>query len=353
MSHGRIDLTQQLSAFISSYPHKRVPQTALREHAIENDPTFVSDPSARQRLHSTLIELQDRLEISWPKSRAGFDTRAIPELPRWVVRIAANRVPDRPPTCPRVWPSALESAARIATRADERDLLTAIASWMSTNPTPVVAPLQERSLEIMGDEKRFDKLRSTRLFATGALTFEMLACAPALLPFASTHVRGTGPTRLLVAENSATYQSLTQALLALPERNRPDTHVAWGAGRQFPIAAEHVLMLEPTPNSYLYFGDLDLAGLQIACDADTTIVRVTGKRLLPAASLYEAVLRYGTTRPDPSNKAATIPELTRLLGWLPAHLRIDAEILIQSRNRIPQETVGLAVLLQHPELCTA
>ncbi|BEH02491.1 hypothetical protein brsh051_17720 [Brooklawnia propionicigenes] len=349
MSHGRTDLTEQLSAFIGSYPRMRVPLAALREHAIQNDPAFVSDPSARQRLHSSLTELQDRLEISWPKGRTGLDTRALPELPRWVARVAAERTPDRAPIRPRVWPSVLEPAARVATRPDEQDLLTAIASWMAANPTPVVVPMQERSLEITGDEKRFDKLRSTRLFTTGALTLDLLACAPALLPFASTHVDGAGPTQLLVAENSATYQSLTQALFTLPTSTRPDTHVVWGAGRQFPISAEHVLLLDPAPASFLYFGDLDVAGLQIACDADATIHRVTGGHLIPATSLYRAALEYGVPRPDPSNKA-TPAHHAQLLAWVSAELQDGVEKLLRTRTRIPQESVGLTLLLRCPEL---
>jgi hypothetical protein len=349
MNNGATGLTEQLSAFISSYPRGRIPLTALREHAIHTDPTFVSDPAARQRLHSSLTELQNRLEISWPKTRTGFDTRALPELPRWVARQPDKKAPTPAPP-PRVWPSVLERAARIATRADERELLTAIATWMASNPNPAVVPMRERSLDITGDEKRLDRLRTTRLFSTGALTLDMLSCAPPLLPFASTHIAGHGPTQTLVAENSATYQSLTQTLQTLPETARSDTHIVWGAGRQFPISAEQILMLDPAPVSCHYFGDIDLAGLQIALDADTTIFRVTGTHLLPASRLYRAALTFGTPRPDPSNKSSANAEHERLLHWMPDAIRADVAELLRTRTRIPQESVGLTLLLSHPDL---
>ena len=37
-------------------------------------------------------------------------------------------------------------------------------------------PIKERSLEIFGDEKRLDALRTTILFSEGRLTLEQLCC---------------------------------------------------------------------------------------------------------------------------------------------------------------------------------
>jgi hypothetical protein len=77
-----------------------------------------------------------------------------------------------------------------------------------------------------GDEKALGRYRKTRLFTSGALTLDLLACYDPPLPFASQRVPGVGPVILLVAENLATYTSFLTAARALGAATRPDLHVA-------------------------------------------------------------------------------------------------------------------------------
>jgi hypothetical protein len=61
---------------------------------------------------------------------------------------------------------------------------------------PVRVPAEERSAELFDDEKALDRYRKTRLFTSGALTLDLLACYDPPLPFVSQHVPGSGPVTL-------------------------------------------------------------------------------------------------------------------------------------------------------------
>jgi hypothetical protein len=70
-----------------------------------------------------------------------------------------------------------------------------------------------------------------------------------------------------VAENNATFHSLLQAVRQLDPDVRPDLHIGWGCGNQFPTSITAVSLLDPTPTALYYLGDLDVAGLRIAVNA--------------------------------------------------------------------------------------
>jgi len=189
-----------------------------------------------------------------------------------------------------VWPHALEEAGRLATREDEYMVLERIAAWLRDDPRPVEVPVQERSLELFGDEKALDRYAKTRLFTSGALSLELLACYQPPLPFASQHIPGRGRTALLVVENLATYTSFITALRRLPERERPDLHIAWGHGREFNRSVRSVPLLVPAPARLYYFGDLDVAGIDTAVKAAAESAILGLPPLLPALGCYAFLL---------------------------------------------------------------
>jgi hypothetical protein len=78
-------------------------------------------------------------------------------------------------------------------------------------------------------------------------------------------------------ENNATDHSFLVAARAQPDHERPDLHLGWGGGNQFSTGVASVGMLDPAPVAVGYFGDLDLAGLQVAVAAAQQ-ARATGPR---------------------------------------------------------------------------
>jgi hypothetical protein len=344
-------LAVEIERLVLQSPGKRVLAEELLSGASRFDPGLIGDPAARSRLRDALDELQTAGRITFPaaRSRTGWDTRVLPSIPSWVTRIDA-RSPPRPARPPQVWPSALEAAARIASRTGEYELLERVAAWIRDNPEPDLVPIQERSLELFDDEKALDAYLKTRLFTSGALTLDLLACFIPPVPFVSQHLGGTGPTRLLVVENLATYTSFLKALNKGTEP-RPDLHLAWGGGNSFTQSVLSIPTLRPAPTRVYYFGDLDLAGLQIAVNAAAQAEAARLPRLLPAEPCYRFLLDGPGhwRRPDGTNRHAT-PHYDTLCSWLPTTLQPRAMGLLRECRRVPQERLGIQALRQHPEV---
>lgn len=345
------DLVGALRTFITDYPAHKVPLADLRAHATQVDPTLLDDPAARDRLQTALTALAAAGHAVLPKGARHWDSRALPALPGWVSKPSTPRaVPPRAPA--RVWPQPLEAAAALATRPDEIAVLDQIAAWLREHPHPVPIPIEERSLQVLGDEKALAAQVTKRLFTSGALTLDLLACYPTPVPFASQHVPGTGPTALVVSENNATFHSLLTAARRLPEPSRPDLHIAWGAGGQFPVSVAATTLLDPAPVAVWYVGDIDVAGVRIATDAARTAATLDLPPVRPAAHLYRWLLDHGRPTPDRSNLTGSTAGQAPL-AWLPEDLRAPVDALFRSGNRIPEETLSLTDLLTDPDLIRA
>ncbi|UQU67555.1 DUF2220 family protein [Couchioplanes caeruleus] len=335
-----------IATYVAEQPTSRVRVDGLLRHATAADPTLVGDPSARTRLAAVLAGLAEAGAVVLPKTRSGWDHRTNPPLPLWVGKTRPRRVRSTP--VPRVWPQALEAAAAIATRPDEHQLLDRIATWLRNNPGAEPVPLEERSLEILDDEKALAIETTKRLFTTGALTLDLLACYPTPIPFPSQYVPGRGPTRLLVAENNATFHSLLQAARQLDPDVRPDLHIGWGCGNQFPTSITAVALLDPAPTALYYVGDLDVAGLRIAVSAAAIAKAQRLPPLQPAAALYRWIFASGVPRLDRSNTGAKAS--STLVAWMPQDLHPSVAQLLEQRQRIAQETLGLRALRAEPDL---
>jgi hypothetical protein len=194
----------------------------------------------------------------------------------------------------------------------------------------------------VGDEKALSRYRKTRLFTSGALTLDLLACYDPPLPFASQHVLGVGPVTLLVAENLATYTSFLTAARALAAATRPDLHIAWGIGGSFEQSVLSIPLLDPPPRYVRYFGDLDLAGLRIAARVARQAAKAGLPPVLPATGCYQFLLEGPGhwRRPDDSNRFGQ-PDYADACAWLPQALSPQAEELLASGETIAQEHLGL------------
>ncbi|MQA35286.1 hypothetical protein [Modestobacter roseus] len=340
-------LAAHLSAAVAAHRRQTVQLDELYRAAVGFDRSLATSVAARGELLDALTELERAGIVTLPRGAAHYDRRSSPPLPRWIRRTPAAR-PAAPPDTGRVWPSALQAAARIARRPEEVAVLEAVAGFLRDGGAERISvPLRERSLELFGDEKRLDALLSSRLFASGALTLSLLRCHPVPMPFAAQWVPGvdSAEVELLVAENHHTYASLLEATRAHSAAGGPARWVGYGGGQQFCSAVASVPLLQPAPTRIRYFGDLDRRGLEIPVAAAVTATVAGLPTVEPAILLYTALLAHGRRA-----SAAVVPahSAAAVSSWL-GPLASAAARLLTDGQRLAQEAVGLERLLAHPE----
>ncbi|MGV9928336.1 hypothetical protein [Nocardia rhamnosiphila] len=264
-------------------------------------------------------------------------------MPLWVRRPPREKV-MQVSEAPRVWPPVLESAGRIASRSDETRLLDVVAAFLREGGSKRASvPLRERSLELFGDEKRIDGLLSTRLFTSGALTPDLLRCHTVPIPFVSQWVPGSPDPRgiaLLIAENHHTYASLLEVTREHAATGGPARHIGYGTGAQFPSAVLSVPQLSPRPDRIVYFGDVDLRGLQIPAAASATATRAGLPSVVPALPLYELLFEARRVRPA----TPVLPDAAAVAAAWSGPFRDRTLALLVDGLRLPQEAVGYELL---------
>jgi len=342
-------LAQHLADQVAAAPRQKVEVEALYDAAVAFDRSLATAPSARGEIREALDELVAAGLVVFPIAPQYFDTRDAPPLPMWVRRPPRERVVPETRGV-RVWPAALESAGRIASRKDEISVLETVAAFLRDGGArrPNV-PLRERSLELFGDEKRLDGLVTTRLFTSGALRLELLRCHSIPIPFVSQWVPGADDSRgtaLLIAENHHTYASLLEVTRRNAAAGGPGRHVGYGTGSQFPSAVLSVPLLFPKPDRIVYFGDVDLKGLQIPAAANAAATLAGLPAVVPAFPLYELLFEVGRKRLATPVSADVAAEAAAWLGILAERAR---ESLVGG-VRFPQEGVGYELLMTRHDM---
>lgn len=277
--------------------------------------------------------------IRMPQARHLWEREREPPLPKWVQRAGA----DAPaPTAPvPVWhptiAAALEASRPAAGLLED---LRALDAWLkAAGGTAPLLPIQERSYEIFGDEKRLGDLLDQKFFRAGGIGPEHLRSYRVTEPFAMTPFNVTSDLAIAV-ENLATYDSLTRAAGSLPEGGRPAA-VIFGRGKQFMRTCESLPVRLPHVRRLLYFGDLDEEGLAIAMAVrETLAATVLVEAWEPAYAAAFAAERPGAVSdPVPPARAAKLCAL-----FTDAALRDRAIATLTRGGRVPQEAVTRVAL---------
>jgi hypothetical protein len=317
---------------------RRIDLPTISTLLLKSEPQLLTVPGRRQRLSAVIDELCSAGEIEMPRGRSHYDRQELPHLPAWV----ALNVPRPPPGSNAAgrhpWPPALRwvTMLRPPPSSDDMVVLAAIGRFLAAGGArrPVV-PSKERSLELLGDEKRLDDLRRGRLFGPERLSDELLRCVPTPPPFVYSPVASAEQT-MLVVENSATYWTFCRLLRAAS----PIGVLVYGAGQLFVRSVTFAAELGSLrPKRILYFGDLDSRGVEIPWRASREADAAGLPAVEPALPLYRRLAEH-EARPGTSRRRGDPGSLE----WLPAYLRRRAETLMASDQRIPQEALGLEAL---------
>lgn len=321
---------------LESWPRRQVKLAELQALLVSAEPALEHAPERRGRLQEVLDELVDAGVVELPSARS-YDRSAKPALPRFV------RVERPPPRSRRIsgagvpWRPELSWAAEFS--VDEQTLsdLRAINAFFrdSGSERPVV-PLRERSLQLFGHEKRLEALMGGQLFLTGRLTLDQLRCEQVHPPFVFERI-GSGPD-VLVIENHHTFVSLCRTL----PRDGNVGVVVYGAGAHFKGSVTFLADLQPPPRRALYFGDLDVNGLDIPAHASAVAVTAGLADIEAATLLYRLLLDHG--HPVPVENPPSRYRVRKVTAWLPEKLRAAATAVLGDGQRLAQEWVGTELL---------
>lgn len=335
-------LAARAAGAIERHRTARVPIEVIRQATHEADLSLVGAPDARERLAEVIAELEAAGIATLPKGGAGWDRTFLPPLPRYVIRPARERSPRPDRSIGVIWHAALGWAAAGGWSAEEERLLLAVNDWLIAGGARRKVPLQERSLQLLGDEKALGVLLRGPLFADGKLSLDLIGAVRTSPPFVFTKV-GSGPYALVV-ENSATYRTLVDAVAG---QDTPIGVVAFGGGNGFVRSIEFFAELADSGRidgpitEIRYFGDLDADGLRIPANATRTALELGLPAVRPAIGLYRRLLDHG--RPAPDSLVDPIVAAT-LAAWLPGDLADRAAAILIGAERLAQEAVGRDLL---------
>jgi hypothetical protein len=338
-------LAARLAAAIAGARKGRVEIDVLRDVAQAADLSLVGAPDGRSRLAEALNELAEVGLVALPVSSRAWDSTVLPALPRWVAK-QSRPVRAPAPVVPQItWHGALGWAAAGGWSPDEVRFLRAVNDWLIAGGPTRSVPLQERSLQLLGDEKALGQLLRGALFGPGRLTLEQLGAFRSSPPFVYKRT-GRGPYAL-VLENSATYRSVLDALSG---RDTPIGLVAFGGGNGFVRSVEFFAELAEDPEAapileIRYFGDLDADGLRIPAAASRAAIAADLPPVRPAGWLYRRLLEVGRPASDTPVDAVVAADLA---AWLPADLGERAADVLRRGQRLAQEAVGAEILAVDP-----
>lgn len=326
---------ERFAAALLAETSARVPLDRCQE-LFRASVTVDGDP--REALAAALNALQVAGRIRLPAARTKhlWDRERTPPLPTYISRPRATSAEPEAPVV-ALHPD-LARAVDLAVGARRPEGLLAADAWLKERRSSATAvPLAERSFEVFGDEKRLDEFLRTRFARRGKLDAATFTAYPVVEPFAMTPYDSASRWAVAV-ENLATYDSVRRAIDSTAGA-RPAA-VIFGRGNQFVTSCASLRERLPSVRRLLYFGDVDLTGLEIARDAQLA--------LAPDVDVVPWVDAYERTLDARAMEAATPPvdleAAEDAARFLPEPSRRRAIALLLRGARVPQESVSLPVL---------
>lgn len=211
---------------------------------------------------------------------------------------------------------------------------------------------KERSFEIFDEEKTLDDKTFCALLERIGITADTLAfydtpeyCFNDYIPDRKAQMT------LLICENKDIWFNIRRMMFENNATNIFDTHidgVVYGCGNKVSGMGALTTYTEfiGSEVTYLYWGDIDRAGLNIFLSAVRANPNIDIKLFVPA---YEEMLRLAQTRniPDSDDERNRIEDYSQIFDLVDQNLRNLFEQSIQNNKRIPQEIITYAFLKEN------
>ncbi|HVY60430.1 MAG TPA: hypothetical protein VHF22_02205, partial [Planctomycetota bacterium] len=283
----------ELAAALEREPRAQVPLDRCRElfHAARCfDSAEEPDPHRALAAALTALEAGGRIRLPSRRSRHLWSEERNPPVP---VRVRVLRAAPPAPAAARPLLHPVLSLAQERAQASALPGgVAALDAWLKrAAPDLEPVPLQERSYEVFGDEKRLGHFLATRFAVAGGLRPESFGAFRVFEPFVVSPLAGAeagapptaAPARpteraeaatgsaaaswAIAVENLATYDSVRRAFEDAPARRTAReaglAAVIYGRGNHVTSSCASLPERLPAVRRLVYFGDLDERGLSI------------------------------------------------------------------------------------------
>ena len=329
-------MTAAFHSLLQQNARKRIPLDEVRRVFFAARPELVASPSRNTQLLEALRTLEQASLIQLPAPGNSWEKLGNPPLPNWIQLISETLVADQEDLAAIAWVpelgfwTELTSSALDAAKAINAFLLQRRGAFR-------MVPIKERSLEIFGDEKRLDKMRTGDTLFSGRLSLSTVGAFQVPLPLPYRQADAPGKP-LLVLENHNSFWSFGE----WNHEARRYSAVVYGSGNAFSSSglALGQVLLEVGGVGAEYLGDLDIAGVRIPTDFNRAMA-AEGIRVTPAFDLYRWLLRNGRPRRRIDSQEFVGPLAS---DWLGTELGVELSELWASGYWIPQEGLGFEAL---------
>lgn len=316
---------------LSASKGKRVALDEVKRIYYSLFPEVQNSPDRHRSLLHGLTELSQRGHLTFP-ARGSWEKVGDPPLPTWIALVRELQAPDATDYASEPWVpelgfwTALKSLQLVDAKAINAFLLRRRNSL-------TLVPVKERSLEIFGDEKRLDALRTGSSLYAGRLPLAALGAFQVPLPLPYRQADAPGKS-VLVVENHNSFWSFGE----WNQIAKRYSAVVYGAGEAFRstgLALDQVLQ-EVHGTGAEYLGDLDPKGVGIPLDFNRGVAG-DGVRVRPALEHYKWLLANGIRREKPECRNAVE---SRAHDWLGPELGEALAEMWRQGQWMPQEALG-------------
>jgi len=205
--------------------------------------------------------------------------------------------------------------------------------------------VNEKSFVIWGDEKFLDSGEGRKLLAYNRFALEDLGCYRTPEPYFSTvygwDFRGHA---VIIIENKDSWYTISKVMKESPKKQLcgiPVAMLIFGEGNKATRANGIREFLQDYPlddSPIYYFGDIDVAGLDIYARVVEANKQLEIERFMPGYKAMIEKAKGRTMRPTEDMRKLSYPEVF-LVGFSPAEQAVIQNTLKQQR-RIPQEILN-------------
>lgn len=317
---------------------KRIPLEALRRCFRTAYPEFSDNPERDRLLLEALRKLVGEGFIALP-SDGSWEKFGHPPMPKWASLVSplVSQAFDwaSVPWVPELgfWVELLPRQLEIARSINE--------FLLRRRGTLLPVPLNERSAEIFGDEKRLASIASGDFLFGGRLPLSVIGAFHVATPLP--YRAASAPGRpVLILENHHSYWSFGEWNVKAKQYSA----VVYGSGNEFEKSGNALdqVLSETGATGAEYLGDLDWRGLSIPAHFNAKR-RASGQSgVAPAERFYAWLVTHG--KRQLLDHSATPVVSADSLDWLTEALRADVDAMLRARFRIAQECLGYEVLVR-------